>query len=399
MIQRLPVVTGLGSFSAAGAGREASWASMMAGVVRCDLPRRFSAAPLRKSPVFEVPAAAWKRSAIVLEAGAARTLCVEFLLAALDEALAQASLRPDDLRGGRVGISIGTTVGCTLNDEDFYRDFKKGGRPGLSAIHRFLGNNPAPCLSRALNLRGPVSTIANACASGTDAVGQAMEWIQDGLCDLVIAGGTDELSRIPYLGFSSLLNTSERPCRPFDAGRDGLNLGEGAGVLIIEDRSAAEKRGARPLVEVGGYGCSTDAHHVTAPHPQGAGLERAVRQALGGRDPGRVAFINAHGTATVPNDVVEGTTLARLFGPAVPVVGTKSYTGHALGAAGALEAVFTVQGLLAGRIPGTAGFRDPDPACGIVPTREATAVRKTFALSTSLAFGGGNSAILFEALP
>ena len=399
MIPRVPVVTGLGCLSAAGAGREKSWASMMAGSVRCGFPGRFASAPLRRSPVFEVAEGAWERSAIIPATVVGRTLCVEFLLAALGEALTQAAISPETLRGRRIGVSVGTTVGCTLNDEDFYREFKKGGRPGLSAIHRFLENNPAACVSRGLDLRGPVSTINNACASGTDAVGQAGEWIQEGLCDLVIAGGTDELSRIPYLGFSSLLNTSERPCRPFDAGRDGLNLGEGAGVLIIEDRASAEKRGARPLVEVGGYGCSTDAHHVTAPHPQGAGLERALRQVLGGHNPDEISFVNAHGTATIPNDVVEGTTLARLFGPAVPVVGTKSYTGHALGAAGALEAVFTVQGLLAGMIPATAGFRDPDPACGIVPTREATAVRKTYAVSTSLAFGGGNSAILFEALP
>ncbi len=394
-----PVVTGLGCLAAGGACLEAAWAAMMSGRVTCGPPGRFAAAPVRKSPVFEVPAGSWRPSRLVAESGSDRTLCVEFLLVALEEALDRAVLRPGDLRGRRIGVCLGTTVGCTLNDEEFYRAFKKGEQPGLAAIHRFLNHNPAVYLARALDLRGPVSTINNACASGTDAVGQAAEWIAEGLCDVVLAGGVDELSRIPYLGFSSLLNTSEGPCRPFDAGRDGLNLGEGAGVMIIESRATAERRGVRPLVGIGGYGCSADAHHVTAPHPQGAGLERAVRQALAGRDPAGISFVNAHGTATIPNDAIEGTTLARVFGSGVRVVGTKSYTGHALGAAGALEAVFTVQGLLAGAIPATAGFQDADPACVVIPTREATGVPRTYAISTSLAFGGGNSAILFEALP
>ena len=398
MISDRPVVTGLGCLSAGGAGLESAWASMMAGVVSCGPPSRFQAAPARRSPIFEVSAGAWTRSRIVPETELPRTLCVEFFLSALDEALAMADLRADSLRGRRIGVSVGTTVGCTLNDEEFYRAFKKGAEPDLAAIRRFLDHNPAPYVSRALDLRGPVSTINNACASGTDAVGQASEWIEEGICELVIAGGTDELSRVPYLGFSSLLNTSERPCRPFDAGRDGLNLGEGAGVLIIEARASAERRGVRPLARLGGYGCSADAHHMTAPHPGGAGLERALRQALSGRDPADISFVNAHGTATVLNDAVEGTTLARLFGSGVRVVGTKGYTGHALGAAGALEAVFTVQGLRTGTLPATAGFRDADPACAVIPTREATEVPKTYAVSTSLAFGGGNAAVLFEAM-
>ncbi len=399
MIPQNPVVTGLGCLAAGGAGLDAVWEAMMAGRVTCGPPGRFEAAPVRKSPVFEVPAGSRRPSRLVPQTRSDRTLCVEFLLTALEEALGQARLGSGDVRGRRIGVCLGTTVGCTLNDEEFYRAFKNGEQPGLAAIHRFLDYNPAVYLARALDLRGPLSTINNACSSGTDAVGQAAEWIADGLCDLVIAGGVDELSRIPYLGFSSLLNTSEGPCRPFDAGRDGLNLGEGAGVLIIESRASAERRGVAPLVGVGGYGCSADAHHVTAPHPQGAGLERALRQALAGRDPAGISFVNAHGTATIPNDAVEGTTLARVFGAGVRVVGTKSYTGHALGAAGALEAVFTAQGLLAGAIPATAGFQDADAACVVVPTRDATAIPRTFAISTSLAFGGGNSAILFEALP
>jgi len=180
---------------------------MMAGVVSCGPPSRFRADLQRPSPIFEISAGAWARSRIVPEADLSPTLCVEFFLSALDEALAMAGLRADSLRGRRIGVSVGTTVGCTLNDEEFYRAFKKGAEPGPEAIRRFLEYNPAPYISRALDLRGPVSTINNACASGTDAVGQASEWIEEGLCELVIAGGTDELYSVPYLGFSSLINT------------------------------------------------------------------------------------------------------------------------------------------------------------------------------------------------
>jgi 3-oxoacyl-(acyl-carrier-protein) synthase len=399
MTNRASVVTGLGCLSAAGPDLDTAWKNMMACVARPHPPTKIRVETKRLSPVFEVADEERRPSNIPLGRPVDKTLSVEYFLSALEEALKQAGLGIEALRGRSVGVCLGTTVGCTLNDERFYRDFRTGMEPGMQAIRRFLDNNPAQFASEALDLRGPVCTINNACSSGTDAVGQAREWIQDGLCDIVIAGGTDELSRIPYLGFSSLLNTSEKACKPFDARRDGLNLGEGAGVLILESKDHAARRGAQVLVEVGGYGCSADAHHITAPHPGGQGLERAVRQALADRDPREVSFINAHGTATIPNDMVEGQTLARLFGPKVAVVGTKSYTGHALGAAGALEAVFTVQGLVKGEIPATRGFEEPDPECVVVPTVKPTGVARTYAISTSLAFGGTNSAILMSVVP
>jgi 3-oxoacyl-(acyl-carrier-protein) synthase len=394
---RRPVVTGLGCLCAAGPTLEKAWAGMLAGVSAAAPPTRFSAETRRRSPVFEVADGAWTASAIGPGRCGERTRTVEFFLAALDEALGQAGLTADGLRGRRVAVAVGTTVGCTLNDERFYREFRNGDEPGMGAIRRFLANNPAPFVSEALDLRGPVSTINNACSSGADAVGQAVEWIADDWCDIVIAGGADELSRIPYVGFASLMNTSEQPSRPFDINRDGLNLGEGAGVLIIEHPDSAGRRGAAILAEVTGYGCAMDAFHITAPHPEGLGLEQAVRRSLAGIDPREISFVNAHATATVPNDKIEGRTLARIFGPEVPVVGTKPYTGHTLGAAGALEAVFTIQGLLSGRIPATLGFRDPDPECAVIPTRGVTEILPMHAVSTSLAFGGNNSALVFRA--
>ena len=388
------VVTGMGCLCSAGSNLKQTWKNMLAGQARLRFPTKFRAEPKRRSPVFEILADEWQASALIPDQPTERTLCVEYFLVAMAEALGQASVPAHNLFGQKVGVCIGTTVGCTLNDEEFYGDFREGLEPEFGAIERFLANNPAQFISEAFDLRGPVCTINNACSSGTDAIGQAWEWIQDGLCEMVIAGGTDELSRIPYLGFSSLLNTSEQACRPFDIHRDGLNLGEGAGALIIESGSSAQKRHVDILVEIGGYGSFLDAYHITAPHPEGYGLERALHQALAHRDPGKVSFINAHGTATEPNDRIEGQTLARLFGPHVAVVSTKAYTGHTLGAAGALEAIFTAQGLLTAQIPVTLGFCEPDPKCVVIPTRSVTEVPPTYALSTSLAFGGNNSALL-----
>jgi len=393
-----PVITGMGCLCAAGGDLASAWREMTAGNTRPSGPDMLHAAIKRLSPVFTAPDLAGSENKIADLAGAGmeKTRCVLFFLTAMAEALAQAGLDAAALRGRRIGVCVGTTVGCTLNDEHFYAEFRKGKQPGLAAIDRFLANNPAQYVSAALDLCGPVSTINNACTSGVDAIGQAGEWIRDGLCDMAIAGGSDELSRIPYLGFSSLLNTSEAPCRPFDLKRDGLNLGEGAGVLIMESRAAARARGAKALVEVAGYGTCGDAYHPTAPHPQGVGLEQAIRRALERTPPGEIGFINAHGTATPANDQVEGSTFARIFGPQVTVFGSKGYTGHTLGAAGAIEAIFITQGLLSGEIPATAGFSEADPGCVVVPTRSLTKVRAEYALSTSLAFGGNNSALLLK---
>jgi 3-oxoacyl-(acyl-carrier-protein) synthase len=242
-------------------------------------------------------------------------------------------------------------------------------------------------------------TVGNACASGTDAIGIAKLWIEQGLCDLVIAGGTDELCRTTYLGFTALLLTSAEACKPFDKNRKGLNLGEGAGIVIVESDEHAKKRSAKILVEISGYGCNADAYHPTAPHPHGTGIKRAMTAALeqSGAKQNEIAFVNAHGTSTQENDLVEGKAIAEIIGHSIPVVSTKSFTGHTLGAAGAVEAVFTIQNLLDRKIPPTAGFETADPACAIVPSQSETPVSGKFAISNSLAFGGQNSVLVFRA--
>jgi 3-oxoacyl-[acyl-carrier-protein] synthase-1/3-oxoacyl-[acyl-carrier-protein] synthase II len=317
---------------------------------------------------------------------------------AANEALSMAGLTLSDLHSKRVGVAIGTTVGSTLNNESFYRRFKAGSLPDLQPVQRYLRNNPALYLSELWNLNGPAATIANACSSGTDGIGLAKSWLERGWCDVAIAGGADELSRITYLGFISLLISSAGACRPFDKERDGLNLGEGAGILILEKEETLQRRSARSLAQVCGYGTFADAYHPTAPHPEGKGLKKALHFALrqAHLSEEEVDFVNAHGTSTSNNDQVEGKVLAELFGADIPVVSTKAYTGHTLGAAGGIEAAFTVQALWDGKLPATAGFETFDPECALAPTTHNIKLNARVAVSNSLAFGGNNSTLIFR---
>ena len=313
---------------------------------------------------------------------------------AATEALEDAGYDFRHLAGLRVGICLGTSVGTALNFSSFYLGQKAGRNEPLDPVDRYLASNPAPALARMLRTTGPVQTVANACASGADAIGYGAEWIRSGLCDIVLCGGADGLSRITYLGFGSLKLLSHTLCRPFDKHRAGLNLGEGAAVMVLE--AAPRGRGRAPLGTVLGYGTATDAWHLTAPHPEARGLVLALGHATAqaGIRNEDIAFINAHGTATPTNDASESKFFRNIF-PTTPFLGTKGVTGHTLGAAGALEAVFTVKHLERGRLPASVGFAEVDPELGIAPVTSPVDVAGSIAMSQSLAFGGNNSVLLF----
>ena len=305
-------------------------------------------------------------------------------------------LDPQYLRGQRVGVCLGTTVGTAMNNEGFYRQYLKGESPDMAPITRYLNSNPATVVAREFDLCGPCQTVVNACSSGTDAVGLGASWIQSGLCDIVIAGGTDELCHVTYNGFISMMIADSAPCKPFDRDRKGLNLGEGAAMLILESEASRRARSRKARAFILGYGASCDAYHFTAPHPEGRGLRRAIGEvmALGNFTARDIAFVNAHGTGTADNDKVESLVLADML-PGVPFLSTKGYTGHTLGAAGAIEAAFTVACLEMGKIPKNAGFLTPDPDLPVTPISVETAVKGTVALSESLAFGGHNGVLAF----
>ncbi|MBW2263863.1 MAG: beta-ketoacyl-[acyl-carrier-protein] synthase family protein [Deltaproteobacteria bacterium] len=376
-------ITGMGLVSALGAGVAESLDVLFSG--RTSGP---DSSPLPTDVAHPPPAFRVRAS---LEPDDELTRTSSLALAAVREAVAQSGL---DLPGRdplRTGVVLGTTVGCSFNAEAFYRSYRDGDGPDLGAVERYLRNALAPLVAGRIGAKGPSITVVNACASGTDAIGIGASLIRAGTCDVVVAGGADELERFAYHGFLSLKNVSTRACRPFDRGRDGLNLGEGAGVVVLERTPSSPVLG-----RVLGYASASDAHHPTTPHPGGRGLRRAIGAALdaAGLRPDEVAFVNAHGTATIENDRVEGSVLADLFAPGLPVVSTKGWTGHTLGAAGAIEAVLALCGLRDGRIPPTAGHEEPDPECGVTPTRETTPITAGAALSTSLAFGGMNAALV-----
>ena len=316
---------------------------------------------------------------------------------ATGQALADAGL--DSLPDGfRLGVCLGTTVACQLNDIPFYAEYRATGNPSLEPVERFAAGSLAERVARETRATGPVMTVVNACSSGTDAMGVAMAWLQAGLCDAVLAGGADELSPIPTVGFHALGLTSPEPCKPFDRTRSGLNLGEGAGVVVLERADSAARRGRKLNLFVAGFGAASDGHHLTAPHPDGLGLELAVRAALreAGIEPADVDFINAHGTSTPENDRIEGATLARIFGPGVRAISTKGATGHTLGAAGGIETVFTALALREGWISPSIGFAERDEAIPFAPLTAVTPVVRRHALSTSLAFGGNNAVVVLE---
>ena len=386
-------VSGIGCLSAAGLNLKSCMQSIADGRRAPQPPTRFSSDHAVAYPVFEVPQPYFGDGAAP---DPDTTLTADFALTAAREALTDAGLNRGELEDKRIGVCIGTTVGSAMNNEAFYREFCRGRSPDMHAITRFLNNNPAQVIGEKLGLSGPCQTIVNACSSGTDAIGVGASWIRCGICDMVLAGGADELCRVTYNGFVSLMITDDSPCKPFDAERKGLNLGEGAGVLVLEADDLCRRRHHSARAFVMGYGSACDAYHLTAPAPDGRGLRTAITTAMAACDKSAsdVAFVNAHGTGTPNNDRVESQIFDELL-PGVPFLSTKGYTGHTLGAAGAIEAALTIACLEEGKIPISAGFAKKDHELPAHPVQRETAVMGTVAISQSLAFGGNNSAIIF----
>jgi 3-oxoacyl-[acyl-carrier-protein] synthase II len=382
--ERRVVVTGMGALTAAGAGVGPFWSACVEGRSTLAAAKHFDTSDLGGVRVGEVDRAE--------PAGGKRAS--DLALCASLEALAAAGLPSGPLPPAS-GVALGTCLGETLGPaSDPAPTF--GARDGLAA--------PALRLAAAHGLTGPVTTVSAACASGTAAIAAAAACIRRGESDLMLAGGVDALSRFVVSGFWLLRALSSTQVRPFDRRRDGLALGEGAGLLVLEERDRARARQAPILAEVLGAGTAADAYHMTGPSPRGDGVLRAMSAALADarRTPGDVDFVSAHGTGTPFNDRMETLALKRLLGtraPGVPIDSIKPVIGHTLGAAGALEAILCVQVLREGTIPPTINYGEPDPECDLdyVPGAARRQVVRC-ALSTSSAFAGHNAALLLEAV-
>jgi 3-oxoacyl-[acyl-carrier-protein] synthase II len=288
--------------------------------------------------------------------------------------------------------------------EQYYRTLQTHG--SLRRSPELIANYPPqkPVIDGLTNcgLDGPHQIIANACASGTNAIGHAFHCVRSGRYDRLLTGGYDAISELVFVGFDSLQASTPEKCRPFDRGRTGMVLGEGAAVLALEEMESAEHRGAKILGEIRGYGLSTDNHHLTQPNPSGIGAREAMAAALNdaGLQPGQVDYINAHGTATPFNDSAEGRAISELFGNNVPVSSTKSMMGHSLGAAGAIEAVLTFLAMSEGVIPPNLHFRHGDEGIELNIVRQPTATNAlNLALSNSFGFGGTNASIVMQRSP
>lgn len=347
---------------------------------------------LRSHPAFSLPDDCFPSG---FRHSAADGLALEE--AVMREALERAGLTPADLAGSACGVIMGATAGNALHFLTDYADLRNGRPTEGQGLKDFFAANPAQALTEKWRLKGPALTIGNACCSGGDAIGLGGELIRSGRCRQVLAGGVDALSLIPYIGFKRLMIYSDQPCRPFDRERRGLNLGEGAGMLLMESPDSARERGARPLARLLAYAAASDAHHLTAPHPEALGLKRAIGTALrrAKLKPEDLAFVNAHGTATRDNDRSEALTFQAEI-PGTPLWASKGSTGHTLGAAGAIEAALTVAALESDSLPPSHGFQEADPELGLTPSAPLARLRGRAAMSVSLGFGGGNSVLIFE---
>lgn len=295
---------------------------------------------------------------------------------------------------------IGTTSGGMSFGQDYCRALNR--HETLRRAPQWLANYPPqkPVLDaqNAFGISAPCFVIANACASGTNAIGRAFESVRSGKYMRVLTGGYDALSELVFVGFDSLQAATPEKCRPFDRERSGMVLGEGAAVLALENFESANNRGAKIIGEIIGYGISTDNHHLTQPDPSGSGPKRAMEQALQTANcgPEQVDYINAHGTATPFNDAAEGKAISELFDK-VPVSSTKSMIGHSLGAAGAIEAIVCLLALESQFLPPNINFRASDPDLDLnIVANESRDAKIEIVLSNSFGFGGTNASVLIR---
>ncbi|WP_028305703.1 beta-ketoacyl-ACP synthase II [Deinococcus ficus] len=403
------VITGLGPVTPIGTGAQAYADAQRAGKSGITRTTRYDPVNVASKIAGEVKEdlAPW------VDAREARKLdrYVQLALAAAQLAVEDSGLSEEELRGERTGTVIGSGIGGIKTFEDqsrvmFERD---ASRVSPMFVPMMIANMATGHVAMKFGATGPSSTVVTACATGTGAVGDAARYIQLGLADVMIAGGTEaavtELAMGGFANMKALSTRNDEPetaSRPFSASRDGFVLGEGAGVLVLEEYEHAVRRGAKIYAEIVGYGTSADAHHITMPAPQGAGAQVAMRMALStaGINPEQVGYINAHGTSTHFNDLHETQGIKHVFGDhakKLAVSSTKSMTGHLLGAAGAIEAIAVAQALKDGVLPPTINLTDPDPELDLDYIPEGAREQQVeYALSNSFAFGGQNAALVFK---
>ncbi|HET7340684.1 MAG TPA: beta-ketoacyl-ACP synthase II [Methylomirabilota bacterium] len=415
---RRVVITGLGALTPVGNSADEFWSSLKQG--------RSGIGPITKFDAFEKDAGGQFRY-VTRIAGEVRNFdelkyvdkkdarrldpYLKYAIATSVMAVEDAALDPAKVDGTRFGVLIGSGIGgiSTLLEGEEIRKTKGPDRVSPFIIPMLIVNMAAGLVSMRFGAKGPNSAVVTACATGNHAIGDAFKIIERGDADVMIAGGAEAIIvPITIAGFCSMKAMStrndepEKASRPFDAGRDGFVCGEGAGIVVLEALEHAVRRDARIYAELVGYGMTGDAHHMTAPDPEGDGATRAMQLALAdaGIEPPAVGYINAHGTSTPYNDKFETIAIKRVFGEharRLAVSSTKSMTGHLLGAAGGIEAIATTLALHHGLLPPTINYETPDPECDLdyVPN-QARKVDVEYALSNAFGFGGTNATLAFR---
>lgn len=398
----------MGAVTPLGIGVDAFWQGLLEGRSGIDRVTRIDVSNMPTQVAGEVkdfdPAA-------FMDAKEAKRMdrFTQFAVAAAKMALEDAGINPDAIAKDRVGVVVGSGIGGmeTLLEQIEVQRVKGPGRVSPFLVPMMIMNMAAGQIAIIFGFTGPNLTVVTACASGTNAVGEAFRMIQNGVADMVITGGTEAaITSLAFAGFCSMKAMSRvvdepaKASRPFDLHRDGFVMGEGAGLLILESLESAQRRKARIYAEVLGYGATADAHHITAPAPGGVGAAQAMAQAIAdaGLLPEDIDYINAHGTSTDLNDKYETMAIKDVFkehAKKLAISSTKSMTGHLLGAAGGIEAIVTALTLYHDKIHPTINYEHPDPECDLdyVPN-QVRAAQVKYALSNSLGFGGHNATIV-----
>ncbi|HSQ35120.1 MAG TPA: beta-ketoacyl-ACP synthase II [Candidatus Binatia bacterium] len=403
------VVTGLGAVTPIGIGVEAFWRGLQAGKNGVARITHFDPTGFRSqlaAEVKEFDPLQWidKKS---LERMDRFTV---FAVAAAAMAMQDAGLDNQTFDKSRAGVIIGSGIGGSATIEDGYHRIQEKGPNALTPffVSKLLINMAACMVSIRFGLQGPLSAPSVACSTGANAIGDALRILQRGDAEVMLAGSSEAaVTPMPYAGFCATRSMSANPdaesaSRPFDRNRDGFIMGEGAGIVVLERREHALRRGAKIYAELAGYGNTADAYHFTAPEPSGDGMVRVMKAALrdAAIEPGEINYINAHGTSTPLNDKIESAAIMSVFGShakALKVSSIKSMIGHLLAASGAVEFIATVLSVHDGILPPTINYREPDPDCPLdYVTRGAESLAVRYAASNSFGFGGGNACLVVK---
>lgn len=409
-MEKRVVVTGMGAVTPVGLGKDRFWSAVKDGISGIGEITKFDSSGFDSKIAAEVKGFVPSDFIDRKEARRMDTF-TQYAIAGAKMAVEDGMIDMDRIDKNKLGVVLGSGIGGIETLENQFRVIFEKGPSRISPffIPMMISNMAAGQVSIVFGARGPNETVVTACASGTNAIGDAYRIIQRGDADMVITGGSEAaVTPIAVAGFCSMKALSTRnndpqgASRPFDSDRDGFVLGEGSGILILEELEHAQKRGARIYAEVAGYGMTADAHHITAPAPGGAGAAAAMERVIAdaGISAGDIDYINAHGTSTEYNDKFETEAIKQVFGEhafRLAVSSTKSVTGHLLGAAGGVEAIAAVMAIYEGFVPPTINYNTPDPECDLnyVPNRgEKRDI--DYAISNSLGFGGQNASICFK---